>query len=129
MSYIINEDGIRVDLKDIKNFKIIKNFKRTFVEVMEDDGEVIGTFDLHSEEKEINKGTILYNTTEIVSFDFHSIVLDNGGDRRGIVIAKMNKASKDYSLGFKVKKDGFDWIVQFKGKTIPFNDNFLILSR
>jgi hypothetical protein len=69
-----------------------------------------------------------YHSTAIVETDDrdHSITLRSGGYRTRTTKLAMNQVSNQFGLGFKVFQKDFDWFVEWKGKTLPFEDGMLL---
>lgn len=55
--------------------------------------------------------TIMYHSTEVVQFNDDFIILDSGGWRTLTTKTRMNQASNQFGLGFKVYQEDFDWFV------------------
>ena len=61
--------------------------------------------------------TIRYADTDIVRFDNNTIVLDTGGYGTVTTKKKMNQASQQFNLGYKVFQKDHQWYVTFDGYT------------
>jgi hypothetical protein len=76
-------------------------------------------------------GTLVvrYHSTDVVTVKPDgSIVLDTGGWRTLTTRTRMLQAAHEYSLGYSIYQKAFNWYVEWKGQTIPFVENTLILS-
>lgn len=65
---------------------------------------------------------ILYFETRIVAYDPHRITLNSGGRPNFSLKLKLNAISKSLNLGFRIFEKQKKWLVEFKGKIIPFTD-------
>lgn len=75
------------------------------------------------------KMKVIYHSTAIVTWDENSIVLNTGGWRTATTKNKMNQASNQYGIGFSVYQKNGNWFVDYKGQTIPYDNDDLILRR
>ena len=72
---------------------------------------------------------ITYQGTVVVAFDDSEIWLDSGGWRTSTTKTRMNQASSQFDLGFRVYQHGGAWFVSFAitdihhKEDIAFNDN------
>lgn len=71
---------------------------------------------------------VTYHSTVVVDFNRFAIFLDSGGWQTATTKTRMNQASNQFDLGFRVYQKDFDWFVDYKGKTIDFKDG-MRLSR
>lgn len=73
---------------------------------------------------------IRFHQTDVVSFDDNQIKLDTGGWFTKTTKTRMNQASHQFNLGFRVyQRKGF-WYVFYHGKVYSFsNSQTLILNR
>ena len=78
---------------------------------------------------EEGKTKVIYHSTAVVTWDENSIVLNTGGYRSVTTKRKMNQASRQYDLGYSVFQKNHEWYVEYKGKTIPYDNDDLILPR
>ena len=69
---------------------------------------------------------VIYHDTEVIKFNDETIVLDSGGWETFTTKVRMNQASNEYNLGFQVYQRKFQWFVDFKGQTIPFDDGMML---
>lgn len=76
-----------------------------------------------------DKTHVTYHQTRVVSFDHDKIVLDTGGWKTATTKARMNQASNEYNLGYRVYQKDFEWFVAYKGQTIPFGGSRVVLLR
>jgi hypothetical protein len=72
---------------------------------------------------------VRYHQTSVVSFDSTKIKLDTGGWKTHTTKLRMNQASNQYGLGYRVYQKDFEWYADFKGREIPFDGNGLVLKR
>ena len=72
---------------------------------------------------------VKYHDTVIVRFNYCAITLDNGGFFTVTTKRRMNQVSQEYNLGFSVYQKNFNWYVDYKGETIPFDGSKLTLER
>lgn len=74
-----------------------------------------------------DKETIVrYHSTDVVQFTDKEIILNSGGWKTVTTKARMNQTSNQFDLGFVVYQQKGDWFVDFKGKTINFEDNMVL---
>lgn len=77
-----------------------------------------------------SRGTIVtLHNTQIVVFDGSMIQLDTGGLKTKTTKNRMNQTSDLFDLGFSVYQEKKEWFVDFKGDTIPFEEDTLTLIR
>ena len=79
-----------------------------------------------------NSGTytvVKYHYTDIVEFNEHEIVLNTGGWATVTTKLRMNQASNQFDLGYHVYQKNYDWFVDYKGETIKFKGEGIILTR
>ena len=67
-----------------------------------------------------NHTAVRYHNTDVVMFDSENIVLDNGGYLTLTTTTRMNQASNEFNLGYKVRRKLGEMIVTFKGVDYPF---------
>ena len=72
---------------------------------------------------------VCFHSTLIVVFDSEKITLDNGGWYTPTTKKRMNQASSDFSLGFKVYQKNYEWYCEYQGKIHSFTQNKLVLDR
>lgn len=68
------------------------------------------------------------HSTDVVKFDADSIVLNTGGYNTVTTRRRMNEASKQFALGYKVFSKDFSIHVTYGENTFPF-DSKIILYR
>ena len=66
---------------------------------------------------------VCYHSTPVVKITDTDIILNAGGWYTATTKRRMNQASKSYGLGFAVYQVNFSWYVDYKGDTIPYEDN------
>jgi hypothetical protein len=69
-----------------------------------------------------------YHQTDVVAVDAVTITLRNGGYETATTKLRMNQMSNQFELGYQVWQKNFEWFVDYKGKTIPFEDG-MVLAR
>ena len=67
--------------------------------------------------------SVCYHNTEVVKITDDKIILNSGGWQTATTKRRMNQASLTYGLGFAVYQVNYSWYVDYKGDTIPFEDN------
>lgn len=72
--------------------------------------------------------TVKYHDTEVVTVNNGKITLDSGGWWTASTKARMNQASRQFSLGFHVYQKAGKWFVVYNGETIPFTDEKLTIN-
>jgi hypothetical protein len=76
-------------------------------------------------------GTLVvqYHNTEVVTASADGkVVLRTGGWQTATTRTRMNQAANQFQLGYSVFQKDFNWFVTWRGKTIPFNSEELVLS-
>ena len=68
---------------------------------------------------------VQYHNTRIVAFSDKSIMLDVGNwftptTNYTTIKTRMNQASNQFDLGFRVYQKNYEWYVDYKGKTYRF---------
>ena len=66
---------------------------------------------------------VCYHSTPVVKITDTEIILNTGGWYTATTKRRMNQASKSYGLGFAVYQVNHSWYVDYKGDTIPYEDN------
>jgi len=66
---------------------------------------------------------VCYHSTPVVKITDTEIILNTGGWYTATTKRRMNQASLSYRLGFAVYQVNHSWYVDYKGDTIPFEDN------
>ena len=72
---------------------------------------------------------VKYWNTKVVSFTEDTISLNNGGFLTNTTKTRMNQASNQFDLGYRVYQKNFDWFVEHNGKTHEFTENSIFLNR
>ena len=72
---------------------------------------------------------ITYHSTQVVKFSSSEIILNTGGWRSDTTKTRMNQASSQFNLGYRVFQKEFTWYVNFAGKTYKFESNTIKLKR
>jgi len=72
---------------------------------------------------------VQYHGTLVVRVLPESIELDTGGWFTATTKLRMNQASNQWCLGYRVYQRDFTWYVAYKGGTYQFCRNKLILKR
>jgi len=60
---------------------------------------------------------VVYHSTPVVSFDSKKIILNTGGYTTATTRTRMNQASNQFALGFRVYQKDWDFYVDYRGKT------------
>lgn len=79
--------------------------------------------------KENNIIAIKYHNTKVVEFDDSFIMLNHGGYKTQTTKTRMNQASNQFNLGYRVYQKNYVWYVDYKNKTFEFKGNRFGLSR
>lgn len=72
---------------------------------------------------------VTYHSTIVVSFNPEMIILNTGGYFTATTKTRMNQASNQFDLGFKVFQRAGQWYATFKGEEHKFDGNKLELLR
>ena len=72
---------------------------------------------------------IVYHNTAVVKFNNDEIILNSDGWNTVTTKTRMNQASNQFDLGFRVYQKNFDWFVEHNGKTYEFIGNSKTLNR
>ena len=75
------------------------------------------------------KTAVRYHYTDVVTFDNNTITLNTGGWPTATTKRRMNETSAEFSLGFNVYQKRSAWFVEYKGKTIKYPGDMLLLDR
>ena len=75
-----------------------------------------------------NYTRVVYHATTVVKFNHKDIILNSGGWVTATTKLRMNQASSQFDLGFKVYQKNFKWYVTIKDLKnntliIPFRNN------
>lgn len=77
-----------------------------------------------------DNGSVIYASTEIVSWGNGQIRLRSGGWETVTTKRKMNQASNQFALGFGVYQHNHVWYVDLpSGDTVPFVDGMTFSAR
>jgi len=69
----------------------------------------------------------IYHKTAVVKRYYDGrIKLNSGGWLTNTTKTAMNQASNQDGLGFGVFQKDYQWFVNWKGETLPFNDNMIL---
>ena len=72
---------------------------------------------------------VTYHSTDVVSFNREEIILNTGGWFTATTKTRMNQASNQFDLGYRVFQDKGRWFVDFLGSCIKFNEDKITLQR
>jgi len=72
---------------------------------------------------------VTYHETPVVTVTREMITLDTGGFETATTKTRMNQASNQFDLGFKVFQKNFNWFVKFKDRIQQFHTDIIELSR
>ena len=66
--------------------------------------------------------SVVYHSTEVVRFDrsTNMLTLDDGGWATSTTKTRMNQASRQFGLGYRVFQKDYDWFIEVNGEVIPF---------
>lgn len=70
---------------------------------------------------------VTFHNTEVVKYNEDKIVLDSGGWMTATTKTRMNQASNQFGLGYRVFQKKGDWFVHHKGKDINFSDDMVLM--
>ena len=73
--------------------------------------------------------TIRYYDTDVVAWDDKVIILKNDGFTTKTTKLRMNQASEEHGLGYRVWQKDFKWYVEYEGETHEFSGLTLALTR
>ena len=77
-----------------------------------------------------NKLIVTYHSTAVVLIKNNRYVtLNSGGWYTNTTKTRMNQASNQFDLGYRVYQKNFDWFVEHNGKTYEFIGNSKTLNR
>tara|TARA_R110002020_G_scaffold466118_1_gene688312 strand:+ start:295 stop:600 length:306 start_codon:yes stop_codon:yes gene_type:complete len=69
---------------------------------------------------EDNTTKVIYHNTAVVTFNNDEITLNTDGYKTATTKTRMNQASNQFNLGFRVFQKAFEWFVEYGGKVVPF---------
>jgi len=72
---------------------------------------------------------VVYHNTPVVSFNNHTIILNNGGWKTATTKTRMNQASRQFDLGYHVYQLSGEWFIEYNGHSLPFTEPKVILNR
>lgn len=72
---------------------------------------------------------VVYHNTKVVSFTSQYIILKTGGYETVTTKTRMNQASNQFGLGFRIYQRDFKWYVKFGVFTYNFKNGVCILDR
>jgi len=73
---------------------------------------------------------VRYHSTNVVEFDHLWITLDTGGHWTRTTKLRMNQASNEFDLGYRVYQRNFEWYVDLSDKsTVKMDTNRFIFPR
>lgn len=76
--------------------------------------------------------SVIYHQTEVVKANLNKgiVVLDSGGYLTNTTKTRMNQASNQFDLGYRVVQKNFEWFIQLEnGKVLKFKDNLKFSPR
>ena len=77
-----------------------------------------------------DSGSVIYTSTEIVSWKDGQITLRSGGWETITTKRKMNQASTQFALGFDVFQRNYKWFVGLpSGEVVDFHDGMTFSAR
>ena len=63
---------------------------------------------------------VRYHNTDVVSFNDEEFILRTGGWYTKTTKDRMNQASNQFGLGYRVFQKTFEWFVEYQDKVVPF---------
>lgn len=72
---------------------------------------------------------VRYHNTDVVSFDTFSVTLRTGGWSTASTKLRMNQASNQFGLGYRVYAKEHRWFVDTGSSVLPFDGDELTWSR
>ena len=91
--------------------------------------EIIGAHKTSVFTDDDNFTKVIYHSTCVVSFNRNIIVLNTGGWYSCTTKKRMNQASEQFNLGYRVTKRKGIWYALYKGQELEFLSDKLILDR
>lgn len=73
--------------------------------------------------------SVTYHKTEVVKVTRETITLDTGGWETNTTKARMNQASNEFDLRYRVFQKDFVWYVDYNDQIREFEDNIIVLGR
>jgi hypothetical protein len=75
------------------------------------------------------KTWVFFHDTPVVTFNDETIELNTGGWKTRSTKVRMNQASQEFKLGFRVFQKQGGWFVEYQKETKPFSAEELVLNR
>jgi hypothetical protein len=75
------------------------------------------------------KTRVFFHDTAVVTLNEETIELNTGGWRTRSTKVRMNQASQEFGLGFRVFQKAQDWFVEHHGEILPFATDKVTLQR
>lgn len=69
---------------------------------------------------------VAYHKTEVVKWNRQRIVLNSGGFRSSTTKTRMNQASNQFGLGYRVFATKGEWFVEHRHRIVAFRDNITL---
>ena len=69
---------------------------------------------------------VTYHWTDVVCWDNKKIILSSGGYRTVTTKRRMNQASEQFGLGYRVFQKDYEWYVEYKGKVYDYYDGIVL---
>ena len=76
-----------------------------------------------------DKIRVFFHNTPVVAFDDRSIMLNTGGWRTRSTKVRMNQASQEFGLNFRVFQKQREWFVDYQEEVRPFTSDKIKLDR
>ena len=71
---------------------------------------------------------VTYHGTRVVSVNDTTITLRTGGGRTATTKLRMNQASNQFGLGYRVFQKDYEWYVNFRKDGRPFGPDWLLVG-
>ena len=73
---------------------------------------------------------IVYHSTQVVRFNDKEIILNTGGFKTSTTKTRMNQASMQFRLGFRVYQRKYEWYIAYMGETYEYDTSKrMVLNR
>ena len=69
-------------------------------------------------DEETNAISVRYHHTNVVQFNGSTVTLDHGGWLTHTTRRRMNQASEQFNLGFRIRQKNYDWFITTKSGTV-----------
>ena len=69
---------------------------------------------------------VTYHYTDVVCWNNKKIVLNSNGYRTATTKRRMNQASEQFGLGYRVFQKDYEWYVEHRGKVYDFYDGITL---